>query len=72
MTRLASIAIATLTTTVPTGEDENTRRWQKLAARDEDLQAHGRSGYRACTSVVIPTGDHVVIIDTLDREENQQ
>jgi hypothetical protein len=72
MTRLASIDVTTLTTTVPTGDDDGMRRMQKFAARDEDLQAHGRHGYTVCTTVVIPAGDSVMIVDTLDREENQQ
>jgi len=44
----------------------------KLAARDEDLRAHGHSGYRVCATVVIPNGDYVMIVDTLEREEIQQ
>jgi hypothetical protein len=72
MTRLASIDVTTLTTTVPTGDDDGMRRMQKLAARGEDLQAHGRHGYTVCTTVVIPAGDSVMIVDTLEREENQQ
>lgn len=44
----------------------------KLAARDKDLRSHGHSGYRACTTVVIPNGDYVMIGDTLERKEIQQ
>jgi len=44
----------------------------KVVARDEDLRAHGSSGYRVCTTVVIPNGDCVIIVDTLEREEIQQ
>ena len=40
--------------------------------RDEDLRAHGHSGYRVCTTVFIPNGDYVMIVDTLEREEIQQ
>ncbi len=47
-------------------------RVDELAAREEDLQAHARSGYRVCTTLVIPAGDHLVILDTLEPEENQQ
>lgn len=72
MTRRVSIDVTTLTTTVPTGDDDGMRQMQKLAARDEDLQAHGRHGYTVCTTVVIPVGDSVMIVDTLEREENQQ
>ena len=59
-------------TNVPSGDDETGRRMAKLAARDEDLRAHGHSGYRVCTTVVIPNGDYVMIVDTLEREEIQQ
>ena len=72
MTRLAGVDIATLTTNVPTGDDEIGRRLAKLVAHDEDLRAHGSSGYRVCTTVVIPNGDCVMIVDTLEREEIQQ
>jgi hypothetical protein len=72
MTRLASINVTTPTTTVPTGDDDDMRRMQKLAARDQDLQAHGRHGYTVCTTVVIPAGDSVMIVDTLSREEDHQ
>ena len=40
MTRLAGVDIATLTTNVPTGDDEIGRRLAKLVAGDEDLRAH--------------------------------
>ena len=66
------VDVTTLTTTVPSGADETGRRLSKLAARDEDLRAHGRSGYRMCSTVVIPNGDCVMIVDTLEREEIQQ
>ena len=72
MTRLAGVDIATLTTNVPTGDDEIGRQLAKLVARDEDLRAHGSSGYRVCITVVILGSDCVMIVDTLEREENQQ
>ena len=68
----ALVDVTTLTTNVPSGDDEAGRRMAKLAARDEDLRAHGHSGYRVCTTVVIPNGDYVMIVDTLEREEIQQ
>ena len=69
---MTRVDITTITTTVPTGGDDNMRRMQKLAARDEDLRALGRSGYRMCSTVPIPSGDSMTIVDTLEREENQQ
>ena len=66
------VDVTTLTTNVPNGDDEIGRRLAKLAARDEDLRAHGRSGYRVCTTVVIQGCDCVMIVDTLEREEIQQ
>lgn len=72
MTRLASVDVTTLTTNVPSGDGETGRRLAKLATRDEDLRAHGHHGYRVCTTVVIPNGDCVMIVDTLKRKENQQ
>jgi hypothetical protein len=70
---MTRVDITTITTTVPNGDDDdNMRRMQKLAERDEDLRALGRSGYRMCSTVPIPTGDSMTIVDTLEREENQQ
>lgn len=69
---MTRVDITTITTTVPTGDDDNMRRMQKLAARDEDLRALGRSGYRMCSTVPIPSGDSMTIVDTLERGENQQ
>lgn len=66
------VDVTTLTTNVPSGDDETARRMAKLADRDEDLGAHGHPGYRVCTTFVIPNGDYVMIVDTLEREEIQQ
>lgn len=73
MIRLASVDVTTLATTVPTGDDGGMRRMQKLAARDEDLQAHGRHGWAVCTTVVIAPlkrdlpGEHLVALAKLVR-----
>ena len=66
------IDMTTLTTNVPSGDNEAGRRVAKLPARHDDLRARCRSGHRLCTTVVIRHGRHVVIVDTLEREENQQ
>jgi len=36
-----------------------------------DMRAHRRTGCRVWTTVVIPDGDCVMIVDTLEREEDQ-
>ena len=69
---MTRVDITTITTRVPTGEDDNRRQMHKLAARDEDLRALGRSGYRMRSTVPIPNGDSMTIVDTLEREEIQQ
>jgi hypothetical protein len=69
---MTHVEITTITTTVPTSDDDNMRRMQKLAERDEDLRALRRTGYRMCSTVPIPTGDSMTILDTLERDENQQ
>ena len=63
------VDVTTLTTNVPSGDNEAGRRMAKLAARDQDLRAHGHSGYRVCTTVAIQSGDCVMIVDRLEREE---
>lgn len=63
-----TVSIATLTTRLPAGDDPQ-RRAQKLYEREEDLRAHGRHGYVLGSSVVVPAGDDVLLVDTLLREE---
>lgn len=46
--------VATVTTMVPTTDDEAGRRGAKLASREEDLRSHGRYGYVLCTTIAIP------------------
>jgi hypothetical protein len=64
-----TVSIATLTTRLPAGELEGQLRMQKLYEREEDLRAHGRHGYVLGSSVVVPAGDDVLLVDTLLREE---
>lgn len=64
----ATVSIATLTTRLP-AVDEPQRRAQKLYEREEDLTAHGRRGYLLRSSVVVPAGDDVILLDTLSRED---
>jgi hypothetical protein len=66
---IATVSIATLTTRLPAGELAGQLRMQKLYEREEDLRAHGRHGYLLRSSVVVPAGDDVLLVDTLSREE---
>ncbi|MCC6856348.1 MAG: hypothetical protein IT189_09855 [Microbacteriaceae bacterium] len=36
------------------------------------MTAHRRTGDRVWTTVIIPVGDHVMILNTREREENQR
>jgi len=36
------------------------------------MRAHRRTGNWVWTTLVIPDGDHVMIVDKLEREENQR
>lgn len=71
-TERSVVDVTTVTTMVPTGDNEAGRRGQKLASREEDLRAAGHHGYVVCTTVAIPAGDYVMIVDTLSREEVRQ
>lgn len=66
---MATVDVATLTTRLPAGELEGPRRMQKLSEREDDLRAHGRHGYVLRTSVVVPAGDDLILVDTLSRED---
>lgn len=60
--------ITTLTTSVPTGDDEGGQRIRQLVARDEDLAAHGRAAYRLHNTQMITGTERVTFVDTLTRE----
>lgn len=64
-----SISIASVTTSVPKG-DETQRRVNALAYRSEDLSGYARSGYRLISTVTVPAFEMTVILDTLMREED--
>ncbi len=71
-TERSVVDVTTVMTMLPTGDDDAGRRGQKLASREEDLRSAGRYGYVVCTTVAIPAGDYVMIVDTLAREEVRQ
>lgn len=62
------VSFATLTTTLPTSDDERGRLMRNVSERDQQLYDYGRSGYRLAASVTVPGSDVVTVIDTLTRE----
>ena len=62
------VSFATLTTTLPTSDDERGRLMRNVSERDQQLYEYGRSGYRLAASVTVPGSDVVTVIDTLTRE----
>lgn len=64
-----TVSLSTVTTRLPAGELDGPRRMQKLTEREEDLRAHGRHGYQLRSTVAVPAGEDVLLIDTLAREE---
>lgn len=63
------VSFATLTTTLPTSDDERGRLLRNVSERDQQLYDYGRSGYRLAASVPVPGSDVVTVIDTLTRED---
>lgn len=63
------MSFATLTTTLPTSDDERGRLLRNVSERDQQLYDYGRSGYRLAASVTVPGSDVVTVIDTLTRED---
>ncbi len=63
------VSFATLTTTLPTSDDERGRLLRNVSERDQQLYDCGRSGYRLAASVTVPGSDVVTVIDTLTRED---
>ena len=64
------VSFATLTTTLPTSDDERGRLMRNVSERDQQLYDYGRSGYRLAASVTVPGSDVVTVIDTLTRESD--
>lgn len=64
------VSFATLTTTLPTSDDERGRLMRNVSERDQQLYEYGRSGYRLAASVTVPGSDVVTVIDTLTRESD--
>ncbi|MCB8043769.1 MULTISPECIES: hypothetical protein [Micrococcales] len=64
------MSFATLTTTLPTSDDERGRLMRNVSERDQQLYDYGRSGYRLAASVTVPGSDVVTVIDTLTRESD--
>ena len=64
------VSFATLTTTLPTSDDERGRLLRNVSERDQQLYDYGRSGYRLAASVTVPGSDVVTVIDTLTRESD--
>ncbi len=62
------VSFATLTTTLPTSDDELGRLMRNVSERDQQLYDYGRSGYRLAAAVTVPGSDVVTVIDTLTRE----
>ena len=62
------VSFATLTTTLPTSDDERGRLMRNVSERDQQLYDYGRSGYLLAASVTVPGSDVVTVIDTLTRE----
>ena len=62
------VSFATLTTTLPTSDDERGRLMRNVSERDQQLYDYGRSGYRLAASVTV-LGSDVVTVDTLTRED---
>ena len=62
------VSFATLTTTLPTSDEERGRLLRNVSERDQQLYDYGRSGYRLAASVTVPGSDVVTVIDTLTRE----
>ncbi|RPE73731.1 MULTISPECIES: hypothetical protein [unclassified Frondihabitans] len=60
--------ITTVTTTVPTGDDDGPLRQRQSAMRDEDLAALGRVRYTLHNTQVITGTERVTFVDTLTRD----
>ena len=48
------VSFATLTTTLPTSDDERGRLLRNVSERDQQLYDYGRSGYRLAVTVTVP------------------
>ncbi|MGA1813722.1 hypothetical protein VH571_15175 [Frondihabitans sp. 4ASC-45] len=63
--------ITTVTTTVPTGDDDGPMRGTQLAQREQDLAAHGRAGYSLHNTQTVTGQERVTFVDTLTRDDSE-
>ncbi len=61
--------IATVQTAIPTGDDEDTRRTDKLVQRVDDLNAWTRRGYVLTHTAVLTGVERATFVDTLTRND---
>lgn len=63
-----TVGFATVTTTLPSREEERPRLLQRIAERDQQLADYGRYGYRLVNTVTVTGSELVTVVDTLTRE----
>ena len=62
------VAFTTITTTLPSRDEDRPRLLRNVADRDKQLADHGRSGYRLLNTVTVTGAEFVTVIDTLSKD----
>lgn len=62
------VSFVTVTTSLPTGDDERPRLLRQIGDRDQQLFDYGREGYRLANTVTVTSSQLVTVVDTLTKE----
>lgn len=62
------VAFTTITTTLPSRDEDRPRLLRNVADREQQLADHGRYGYRLLNTVTVTGAEFVTVIDTLSKD----
>ena len=62
------VAFTTITTTLPTQDEDRGSLLRRVAERDQQLADYGRYGYHLLNTVTVAGNEFVTVIDTLSKD----
>lgn len=62
------VAFTTITTTLPTQDEERGNLLRRVAERDQQLTDQGSYGYHLLNTVTVTGDEYVTVIDTLSKD----
>lgn len=62
------VAFTTITTTLPSRDEDRPRLLRNVAERDQQLADYGRAGYHLANTVTATGAELVTVVDTLTKD----